>query len=110
MIAKVAGGATQYFLSDRLSRRLVLDGIGNVLGLQAHLPFGEDFGESGTQEKKHHFTSYERVSESGSDYAINRQYAQSVGRFTRADPFRRSYRQGTELEQVQLYGQRPDKS
>ena len=82
-----SGGAwiTKYYLSDRLSTRLVLDTSGNVLGRQAHLPFGEDLGESGTQEK-HHFTSYERDGEAGPDYAVNRQYAQSIGRFSRPDP------------------------
>ena len=78
MIAKVEGGVTQYFLSDRLSTRLVVDASGNVIGRQAHLAFGEDFGESGTQEK-HHFTSYERDGESGIDYAVNRHYAPAVG-------------------------------
>lgn len=87
MIAKVSSGVTQYFLSDRLSTRLVLDTSGNVLGRQGHLPFGEDFAESGTQDK-HHFTNYERDGESGTDYAVNRQYAPSVGRFTRVDPYR----------------------
>jgi hypothetical protein len=44
---------------DALSARLLLDTSGNVIGRQSHLPFGEDFAESGIQEK-HHFTSYER--------------------------------------------------
>jgi RHS repeat-associated protein len=88
-IAKVSGGTTQYFLSDRLSTRLVLDTSGNVLGHQAHLPFGEDFGQSGPQEK-HHFTSYDRDSETASDYAVNRQYAQSVARFMAPDRYRAS--------------------
>src|SRR6185312_9637941 len=87
MIAKLASGTTSYFLSDRLSGRLTLDGSGNVAGRQAHLPYGEDFAESGTQQK-HHFTSYERDSESGTDYAVNRQYNQSVGRFVSADPYK----------------------
>lgn len=85
MIAKVSGSTPQYFLSDRLSTRLVLDSSGNVIGRQAHLPFGEDFGESGTQEK-HHFTSYENDGENGTDYAVNRQYSQIAGRFMRVDP------------------------
>jgi RHS repeat-associated protein len=89
IIAKSANGAMQYFLSDRLSERLVLDMSGNAIGRQAHLPFGEDFAESGTQEK-HHFTSYERDDESGIDYAINRGYQSSVGRFNQADPYRAS--------------------
>ena len=85
MIAKVSSGSAQYFLSDRLSERLVLDASGNVLGRESHLPFGEDFGESGTQDK-HHFTSYERDAEAGTDYAMNRQYSQNVGRLNRSDP------------------------
>jgi RHS repeat-associated protein len=87
MIAKVDSGATQYFLSDRLSTRLVMDTAGNAIGRQATLPFGEDFAESGTQEK-HHFTSYERDGESLTDYAVTRQYASIVGRFMRVDPHR----------------------
>jgi RHS repeat-associated protein len=89
MIAKASSGATQYFLSDRLSTRLVLDAGGNVLGRQAHLPYGEDFGESGSQEN-HHFTSYERDGESGLDYAINRGYSPTVGRFQSTDAYRGS--------------------
>ncbi|MEK6410972.1 MAG: RHS repeat-associated core domain-containing protein, partial [Acidobacteriota bacterium] len=79
----------RYYLSDRLSTRVVLDGLGNVIGRQAHLPFGEDFAESGTQEK-HHFTSYERDGEAGTDYAVNRGYSLNVGRFQQADPYKAS--------------------
>lgn len=79
---------SRYFLSDKLSLRLILDPSGNVLGRQAHLPFGEDFGETGIQEK-HHFTSYERDG-AGQDYAINRGYSAIVGRFGSADPYRPS--------------------
>jgi len=75
---------TRYFLSDRLSERMTLDSSGNMLGRQAHLPFGEDFGESGAEEK-HHFTNYESDAENGLDYAVNRQYSQSIGRFNRPD-------------------------
>jgi len=86
-IANVSGGSTQYLLSDRLSVRMKLDSSSIVLGRQAHLPFGEDFAESGTQEK-HHFTSYERDGESGVDYAINRGYSPTAARFLSADPYR----------------------
>ena len=55
MIAKESGGSRQYFISDRLSVRMTLDSSGNVTGRQAHLPYGEDFAETGAQEK-HHFT------------------------------------------------------
>jgi RHS repeat-associated protein len=86
MVAKIMGITPQYFLSDKLSTRLILDTSGNVLGRQAHLPFGEEFAGSGTQEK-HNFTTYESDVESATDYAINRQYAQGVGRFQSADPY-----------------------
>jgi RHS repeat-associated protein len=78
-------GTFTYLLSDRLSTRVSLDRYGNILGRQATLPFGEEFGESGTQEK-HHFTTYESDPETATDYAVNRQYAQGVGRFMRVDP------------------------
>jgi RHS repeat-associated protein len=85
MMAKAAGLTTQYFLSDRLSERMMLNTSGTVIGRQGHLPFGEDFAESGTQEK-HHLAGDERDSEAGTDYAVNRQNAQSLGRFAQPDP------------------------
>ena len=85
MIAKAAGLTTQYYLSDRLSVRVMLNTSGTVIGRQGHLPFGEDFGESGTQEK-HHFTSYESDGESAADYAVNRYYSAGAGRFQSVDP------------------------
>ena len=90
MIAKSVSGVMQYFLSDRLSARLVLDTGGNVAGRMGVLPFGEDFGESGGQEK-HHFTSYERDAETGLDYGVNRYEAGSIamaGILLRAKPSR----------------------
>jgi RHS repeat-associated protein len=89
MIANVSGGNTQYLLSDPLSVRVALDGSGNVSGRQTHLPFGEDFGETGAQEK-HHFTSYERDASNSLDYAINRWYSANVGRFVSADAYKSS--------------------
>jgi RHS repeat-associated protein len=85
MVATVAGTVTRYYVSDRLSTRLTLDANGNIVGRQGHLPFGEESGTSGEQEK-HRFTSYERDSESGLDYAVNRQYASLTGRFLSVDP------------------------
>jgi RHS repeat-associated protein len=88
-------GETQFLLRDLLSIRLVLGynrgtGAYAVRGRQGHLPFGEELGTSGTNDK-HNFTSYERNSEINSDNAINRQYLQSLGRFNRVDPYNGSY-------------------
>jgi RHS repeat-associated protein len=55
----------------------------------ASLPFGEELAATGTTDK-HRFTSYERDSETATDYAVNRQYNQSVGRFNRVDPYQAS--------------------
>src|SRR6185369_9023621 len=38
----------------------------------------------------HHFTSYEKDAESSLDYAMNRGYAPTLGRFQQADPYRAS--------------------
>ncbi len=89
LLARMGSGVINWYVSDWLNTRLVLDASGNVIGRQGHLPFGDDFGESGSQEK-HHFTSYERDAEAGTDYAVNRQYAQIIGKFTRPDPRQRS--------------------
>ena len=57
------GGApatgTRYYHQDRLSTRVITDGAGAVVGTTDHLPFGEEIGVSG-QEEKRKFTTYER--------------------------------------------------
>jgi YD repeat-containing protein len=83
-VAKVNVNGTFYFLRDVQSERLRLDASGVVTGQLGHLPFGEDFGESGAQEK-HHFTTYERDAEDGADYAVGRQFWNGTGRFAQAD-------------------------
>lgn len=86
LIAKAVGGTVSYLLGDRLNARMTLDASGTILGRQAHLPFGEDFAGSGTQQKQH-FTNYERDNESSLDYATNRSYGFGTGRFLQADPY-----------------------
>ncbi len=91
MVYKVESGVVKYFLSDRLSVRLMLSegapltGEVTVEGKQSHLPFGEEIATSGDQDK-HHFTSYEREASLGLDYAVNRWHSPGVGRFLQVDP------------------------
>jgi RHS repeat-associated protein len=85
LVAQVSGSSTSYYHPDRLSSRLITDGSGNWAATQSHLPFGEEWTESGAQSKWK-FTTYERDSETGTDYAINRQYGISTGRFLQPDP------------------------
>jgi RHS repeat-associated protein len=87
--APASGSGVKYYHSDRLSTRAITSGspnmLGNVLGTQDHLPFGEDAGVW-QESEKHRFTNYERDIESETDYAVNRQYSNSTGRFLRPDP------------------------
>jgi RHS repeat-associated protein len=82
--APVGASNIRYYHPDRLSTRMITDSMGAVVGTQDHLPFGEDAGVTGENEK-HRFTNYERDAESGTDYAVNRQYANSTGRFLQVD-------------------------
>jgi RHS repeat-associated protein len=82
--APVGASNIRYYHPDRLSTRMITDNNGGVVGAQDHLPFGEDGGVTGENEK-HRFTNYERDAESGTDYAVNRQYSNSTGRFLQAD-------------------------
>jgi RHS repeat-associated protein len=83
--APVGASNIRYYHPDRLSTRMITDNNGGVVGAQDHLPFGEDGGVTGENEK-HRFTNYERDAESGTDYAVNRQYSTNTGRFLRPDP------------------------
>jgi RHS repeat-associated protein len=86
MVAREQSGVLRYFLQDRLSTRLITDSSGTLVGREDHLPFGEDSGTGSGESEKHRFTSYERDSESNTDYAMNRQYATTTGRFLQPDP------------------------
>ncbi|MGH9824649.1 MAG: RHS repeat-associated core domain-containing protein, partial [Blastocatellia bacterium] len=88
-VAKVTAAGTVYMLRDWANTRLELDSNGAVVGAMGTTAFGEDFAESGQQEK-YHFTNYERDQETGLDYALNRTYSQTLGRFEQSDPYRAS--------------------
>jgi RHS repeat-associated protein len=75
----------RYYHQDRLSTRVITDGSGTLIGTEDHLPFGDEVGATGETEK-HRFTTYERDTESNTDYAINRQHQNAVGRFVQPDP------------------------
>jgi RHS repeat-associated protein len=85
LISTLSGGSTTYSHSDGLSVRLNTDGSGNVIGQQGHFPFGESWYSANTTTK-FLFTSYERDSETGLDYALARYYDNRMGRFCSPDP------------------------
>jgi hypothetical protein len=71
LLATIAGTTTTYHHPDHLSVRLTTDANGNVVGQQAHYPFGESWYATGSTTKWQ-FTGYERDSESSNDYATAR--------------------------------------
>jgi RHS repeat-associated protein len=85
LLAMISGGATTYYHQDHLGVRLTTDANGNVLSQQGTFPYGESWYQSGTGNK-FVFTSYERDSESGLDYALARYYDSRTGTFCSADP------------------------
>ncbi len=85
LLAMISGGATTYYHQDHLSVRLTTDANGNILTQQGHFPFGEPWYQSGANNE-FVFTSYQRDSESGLDYALARYYDSRTGTFCSADP------------------------
>ena len=85
LLATHAGSATTYSYPDHLSTRVEADANGAVTRTFGHYPFGETWYQTGTASKWK-FTSYQRDSESGLDYAIFRYHSSNLGRFMSADP------------------------
>jgi RHS repeat-associated protein len=86
LLAMISGGTTTYFHQDDLSVRLTTDGNGNVVSQQGTFPFGESWYSNLGSGDNWVFTSYDRDSESGLDYALARYYDSRTGTFCSADP------------------------
>lgn len=85
-----SGEIVHYHHPDRLGTKLVTNNLDTTTFHQANLPFGtalEAESTSGiTSVTSRRFTSYDRSTTTGLDYAINRQYDSRQGRFTQVDP------------------------
>jgi RHS repeat-associated protein len=86
LLAKISKGATTYYHQDHLSVRLTTDADGNILTQQGSFPFGESWYSNLGPGDNWFFTSYDRDSESGLDYALARYYDPRTGTFCSADP------------------------
>jgi RHS repeat-associated protein len=86
LLAMIANGTTTYYHQDHLSVRLTTDGNGNLLTQQGTFPFGESWYSNLGSGDNWVFTSYDRDSESGLDYALARYYDSRTGTFCSADP------------------------
>src|SRR5437588_9641298 len=73
-------------LSDRLGTRLVTDPSNGTSFEQVSLPFGTPINAESTGASNRRFTSYDRSTTTGLDYANNRHYDSQQGRFTQVDP------------------------
>ena len=81
------GDAVEYHHPDRLGTRIVTNPATGTALEQVTLPFGTVINsESTNTTTKRRFTSYDRSTATGLDYAVNRQYDSQQGRFTQVDP------------------------
>ncbi|HWG20705.1 MAG TPA: RHS repeat-associated core domain-containing protein, partial [Terracidiphilus sp.] len=85
LLAMISGAATTYYHQDHLSVRLTTNSSGSILTQEGTFPFGEAWYQSGATNEWV-FTSYQRDSESGLDYALARYYDSRTGTFCSADP------------------------
>ncbi|MDQ4123222.1 MAG: DUF2380 domain-containing protein [Acidobacteriota bacterium] len=81
------GEAVEFSHPDLLGTRLVTNAADGTAFEQVNLPFGVALqSESTVGAANRRFTSYDRSSTTGLDYAVNRFYDPMQGRFTQADP------------------------
>jgi RHS repeat-associated protein len=76
----------EYHHPDRLGTRLVTNNQDTTSFEQVTLPFGTALDAESSGSTKRRFTSYDRSTLTGLDYAVNRHYDPLQGRFTQVDP------------------------
>ena len=81
-----ASERVEYQHPDRLGTRLVTNNQDTTSFEQVSLPFGTALDAESSGTTKRRFTSYDRSSVTGLDYAVNRHYDPLQGRFTQVDP------------------------
>jgi RHS repeat-associated protein len=84
LLAKIDSTGTRYYHQDHLSNRLITNSSGTTLAQLGTFPYGESW-YNGSSDKLL-FTTYERDSESGNDYAQARSYVNRLARFNSLDP------------------------
>jgi RHS repeat-associated protein len=81
-----AGDVVHYHHPDRLGIRLVTNVADTTVTEQVTLPFGVALDAESTGATNPCFTSYDRSTVTGLDYAQSRYYDSDLGRFTQVDP------------------------
>ncbi len=82
----ISGEVTEYSHPDRLGTRVITNQQAGTSYEQTTLPFGTALNAESTASTNKRFTSYDRSTTTGLDYAVNRQYDSKQGRFTQVDP------------------------
>jgi RHS repeat-associated protein len=81
-----ASERVEYHHPDRLGTRVVTNNQDTTSFEQVSLPFGTALDAESSGSTKRRFTSYDRSTVTGLDYAVNRHYDPLQGRFTQVDP------------------------
>ncbi len=76
----------EYHHPDRLGTRLVTNNANVSFYEQVTLPYGTVLSGESSGSTSRPFTSYDRSAVTGMDYALNRHYDATQGRFTQVDP------------------------
>ncbi|MEP6850421.1 MAG: RHS repeat-associated core domain-containing protein [Acidobacteriota bacterium] len=88
---------------DRLGTRLVTNPSASTYYEQSTMPFGTAFPNESTGFSNQTFTTYDRSSSTGLDYAINRTHSSGQGRFTQVDPLGMAGASGSIPQSLNLY-------
>jgi RHS repeat-associated protein len=83
LVAKITSSATNYFLRDHLSNRVITDSSGSVIEQLGHYPYGEPWYDTGSEKWK--FSTHEHDSETSNEYAMARYLVSRLGRFSSPD-------------------------
>jgi RHS repeat-associated protein len=92
------GELVQYHHPDRLGARIVTNAQDTTQYEQVSLPFGTALAAESSGATNKRFTTYDRSTTTGLDYALNRHYDPQQGRFMQVDP---AGMQATSLEDPQ---------
>jgi RHS repeat-associated protein len=86
-VRRKSTGDTYYYQVDQVgSVRAITGSTGTVCYDTDYSPYGQEFSHTNTCAQNYKFTGYERDSETGLDYAMNRYYNSRIGRFMSSDP------------------------
>lgn len=97
------GERIQFDHPDQLGTRVITNAGAGIAFEQNSLPFGTAIESESTGAINQRFTSYDRSASTGLDYATNRFYDSSQGRFTQVDPISMSATSLTNPQTLNLY-------